>query len=180
MSMGGMIAQTAAIRHPDRVLSLTSVYSTTGSPKIPQPKPEIMSLLLKAPPKEREGYIDYMLTVFKALTGPAFPLDEHWARQNLARSFDRCYYPQGVGRQLIAILSHGSRTRFLAELQVPTLVIHGTADPLVPVEGGEDTARVIPGAHLMLIEGMGHDVPHGGAWPQIIEAITAHTQRVRS
>jgi pimeloyl-ACP methyl ester carboxylesterase len=180
MSMGGMIAQTAAIRHPDRVLSLTSVYSTTGSPKIPQPKPEIMSLLLTAPPKEREGYIEYMLTVFKALTGPAFPLDEPWSRENLARSYDRCYYPQGVGRQLIAILSHGSRTRFLADLQVPTLVIHGTADPLVPVEGGEDTARVIPGAHLMLIEGMGHDVPHGGAWPQIVEAITAHTQKVRS
>jgi pimeloyl-ACP methyl ester carboxylesterase len=177
MSMGGMIAQTVAIRHPSRVLSLISIYSTTGSSDLPQAKPEVMGLLVIPPPKEREANIEHMLVVFKTLTGPGFPLDEQWTRQLLAQSYDRCFYPQGVGRQLVAILSHGSRRRALAKLTVPTLVIHGTADPLVPVEGGKDTARVVPGAQLILIEGMGHDLPHGGAWPQIVEAITAHTKK---
>ncbi len=177
MSMGGMIAQTIAIRHPSRLLSLTSIYSTTGNPELPQPKPEVMELLITPPPVEREACIEHMLKVFKAIAGHGFPVDEKWTRRISAESFDRCFYPQGIARQLVAILTQDNRVPALASVKVPTLVVHGTDDPLVSVEGGKDTARAIPGAQLMLIEGMGHDLPHGGAWPQIIEALVAHTQK---
>ena len=175
MSMGGMIAQTIAIRHPSRVLSLISIYSNTGNPELPQPKPEVMGLLVAPPPEERETNVAHMIGVFKTLAGPGFPVDETWTRKILVASYDRCFYPQGVARQLVAILAHGNRKPALASVKAPTLVIHGTADPLVSVEGGKDTANAIPGAELMLIEGMGHDLPHDGAWPRIVEAITAHT-----
>lgn len=175
MSMGGMIAQTIVIRHPSRVLSLISIYSTTGNPEIPQPKPEVMGILIAPPPIEREANIEHMLGVFKTIAGPGFPLDEKWTRKIMAKSYDRCFYPQGMVRQLVAILTQVNRGHALASVKVPTLVVHGTGDPLVSVEGGKDTAKAIPGAQLMLIEGMGHDLPHGGAWPQIVEAITAHT-----
>jgi len=177
MSMGGMIAQTIVIRHPSRVLSLSSIYSTTGNPEVPQPKPEVIEMLIAPPPNEREANIEHMLGVFKTIAGPAFPVDEKWTRKILAESYDRCFYPQGFVRQLVAILTQTNRVPALASVKVPTLVVHGTSDPLVPVEGGKDAARAIPGAQLMLIEGMGHDLPHGGAWPRIVEAITAHTQK---
>ena len=178
MSMGGMIAQTIAIRHPSRILSLISIYSATGNPELPQPKPEIMKFLMTPPPKEREANIEHMLGVFKTLAGSGFPLDIEWTRKIMAESFDRSFYPQGFARQLVAILAQKDRRPALASVKVPTLVIHGTDDPLVPVEGGKDTAKAIPGAQLMLIEGMGHDLPHGGAWPRVVEAITAHTLKV--
>ena len=177
MSMGGMIAQTIVIRHPSRVLSLISIYSTTGSPQIPQPKPEVIGLLIAPPPQEREAYIEHMLVVFKTIAGPGFPVDEKWTRKILAESYDRSFYPQGMVRQLVAILTQDNREPNLASVKAPTLVVHGTSDPLVPVEGGKDTAKAIPGAQLMLIERMGHDLPHGGAWLRIIEAIAAHTQK---
>jgi pimeloyl-ACP methyl ester carboxylesterase len=177
MSMGGMIAQTIAIRHPSRVLSLISIYSTTGNPKVPQPKPEVIGLLIAPPPKEREANVEHMLGVFKTIAGPRFPVDEKWTRKILAQSYDRCFYPQGMVRQLVAILTQGNRGPALASVKAPTLVVHGTSDPLVPVEGGKDTAKAMPGAQLMLIEGMGHDLPHGGAWPRIVEAIAVHTQK---
>ena len=175
MSMGGMIAQTVAIRHLPRVLSLTSIYSTTGNPDVPQPKPEVLGLLITPPPREREAFIEHMLGVFKAIAGPGFAVDEKWTRKIAAGSYDRCFCPQGMARQLVAILTHGDRGPALASVKVPTLVIHGTDDPLVSVEGGKATAKAVPGAQLMLIEGMGHDLPRGGAWPRIVEAITAHT-----
>jgi pimeloyl-ACP methyl ester carboxylesterase len=177
MSMGGMIAQTVAIRHSSRVLSLISIYSNTGNPELPPPKPEVMELLIAPPPKEREAGIEHMVGVFKSFAGPGFPFDEEWTRKIMGESYDRCFYPQGMARQLVAILAHGDRRPALASVKVPALVIHGTADPLVSVEGGKDTAKSIPGAQLMLIEGMGHDLPHGGAWPRIVEAITAQTLR---
>jgi pimeloyl-ACP methyl ester carboxylesterase len=178
MSMGGMIAQTIAIRHPERVLSLISIYSTTGNPQIPQAKPEIIGVLIAPPPDERQAFIEHMLRVFKTISGPAFPPDEEWVRKILSATYDRSFYPEGVARQLLAILTQGNRGPALASVKVPTLVIHGTSDPLVSVEGGKDTARSIPGAELMLIEGMGHDLPHAGAWPRIVEAIAKHTQKV--
>jgi pimeloyl-ACP methyl ester carboxylesterase len=177
MSMGGMIAQTIAIRHPSRLLSLTSIYSSTGNPELPQPKPEVMGLLITPPPIEREANIEHMLNVFKTIAGPGFPVDEKWTRKILAESYDRCFYPQGEARQLVAILTQDNRVPALASVKVPTLVVHGTKDPLVSVEGGKETAKAIPGAQLMLIEGMGHDLPHGGAWPRIIEALVTHTQK---
>jgi len=174
MSMGGMIAQTMAIRHPSRFLSLISIYSSTGNPELPQPKPEVIGLLIATPPNEREAFAEHMVGLFKKIAGPGFPVDEEWTCKIIAEGYDRCFYPQGMARQLVAILAQGNRKPALASVKVPTLVIHGTADPLVSVEGGKDTAKAIPGAQLMLIEGMGHDLPHGGAWPQIVEAITAH------
>ena len=177
MSMGGMIAQTIAIRHPSRVLSLISIYSTTGNPEVPQPKPEVIGMLFTPPPNEREARIEQMLGFFKAITGPGFPLDEKWTRKIVAESYDRCFYPQGIFRQLVAIITQTNRVPALASVEVPTLVVHGTDDPLMSVEGGKDTAKAIPGAQLMLIEGMGHDLPHGGPWHQIVEAIAAHTQK---
>jgi len=175
ISMGGMIAQTMAIRHPSRLLSLISIYSNTGNPELPQPKPEVMGLLMATPPNERQAFVEHMVGLFKTIAGRGFPVDEEWTRKIIAEGYDRCFCPQGNARQLVAILARGNRKPALASVKVPTLVIHGTADPLVSVEGGKDTAKAIPGAQLMLIEGMGHDLPHGGAWPRIVEAITAHT-----
>jgi len=179
MSMGGMIAQTIAIRRPERVLSLTSIYSTSGNPQVPQPKPEIIALLTAPPPAERQAFIEHMLRLMKAISGPGFPPDEPWIRKIMGESYDRSFYPEGVARQLVAILTQSNRVPALSSVKVPSLVIHGTVDPLVSVEGGKDTARAIPGAELMLIEGMGHDLPHGGAWPRIVEAIAKHTQRAK-
>lgn len=179
MSMGGMIAQAMTIRHPARVLSLISIYSTTGNPEVPQAKPEIIQIITARAPSDRPGYIEHMLRVFKAISGPGFPLDEAWTRKRMGESYDRCFHPEGMARQLVAILTHGNRAPALSSVKVPTLVIHGTDDPLVPVEGGKDTAKAVPGAQWVLIEGMGHDLPHGGAWPRIVEAITRHTQGIR-
>jgi len=179
MSMGGMIAQSLAIHYPQRVLSLTSIYSTTGNPRLPQPKPEVMGFLLTPPPKEREPFIQFNLNVFRAFTGPGFGFDEEWVRKIMGRAFDRCFYPQGVGRQLIAILTQENRKPVLKGVRAPTLVIHGDADPLVSVEAGKDTAEAVPGAELKIIKGMGHDLPHGEAWAQIADHIIAHTKKAR-
>jgi pimeloyl-ACP methyl ester carboxylesterase len=157
-------------------MSLISIYSTTGNPKLPQPKPEVVGLFVTPPPKEREANIEHMMQVFKTINGPGYPIDEKWNHKILAECYDRCFYPQGLDRQLVAIMTQSNREPALASVNVPTLVVHGTSDPLVSVEGGEATAKAIPGAQLMLIEGMGHDLPHGGAWPRIIEAIVTHTQ----
>jgi pimeloyl-ACP methyl ester carboxylesterase len=177
MSMGGMIAQTFAIRHPSRMLSLISIYSNTGNPELPKPTPEAMQVMMTPPPGDREGFIEYQLGVRRILSGPGFPIDEGWVREIMARSYDRCFYPEGTGRQFLAILTQPDRRPALAMVKAPTLVIHGTRDPLVPMAGGKDTADAIPGSELMLIEGMGHDIPHGGAWPRIVEAIAAHTKK---
>src|SRR3989339_562329 len=170
MSMGGMIAQTIALRHPSRVLSLTSIYSQTGNPKLPQPKQEVLTAMFTPIPTERADYIEYMFGFHKMVAGRAYPVDEEWIRRKMAASYDRCFCPHGVGRQGIAIMAQSNRTAALADIKAPALVIHGTDDPLVPVEGGKETSAAIPGSRLMLIEGMGHDIPHGGAWPENAEA----------
>jgi pimeloyl-ACP methyl ester carboxylesterase len=177
MSMGGMIAQALAIRYPQRTLSLTSIYSTTGNPRLPQPKPEVMRLLLTPPPQEREPFIQFNLTLFRALTGPRFGMDEEWVRNIMGRAFDRSFYPQGTIRQLASILTQANRQAALKGLRIPTLVIHGDADPLVPVEAGKETAAAVPEAELKLMKGMGHDLPHGEAWAQIAKDIIVHTKK---
>jgi pimeloyl-ACP methyl ester carboxylesterase len=174
-SMGGMIAQTIAIRHPSRVLSLISIYSTTGNRDLPPPKPEVIDLLLAPAPRERDAYIEHMAVLFRAMAGRGFAFDEGWTKMITGRAYDRSFSPEGTARQVNAVMTQGNRKNALASVTVPTLVIHGTDDPVVPVEAGRDIAEAIPGAHLMLIEGMGHDLPHGGAWPRIVEAIAAHT-----
>jgi pimeloyl-ACP methyl ester carboxylesterase len=174
-SMGGMIAQCAAIRYPSRVLSLTSIYSTTGNRYLPPPDPEVMDLLLTPAPRDREGYVEYMVLFIRMTTGKGFIFDEVYARQISQRAYDRCFCPEGTARQFRAIATQTDRRQALASVTVPTLVVQGTADPLVSVEAGRDMVDAIPGGRLMLIEGMGHDLACGGAWPAIVEAVTTHT-----
>jgi pimeloyl-ACP methyl ester carboxylesterase len=174
-SMGGMIAQSAAIRHPSRVLSLTSVYSTTGNRSLPRPDPEVMDLLLAPAPRDREGYVEYMVLFLRMTAGKGFPFDEAYAREISQRAYDRAFCPEGTARQLRAIANQIDRRPALAKLSVPALIVQGTDDPLVSTEAGKELAEVIPGARLMLVEGMGHDLACGGAWPGIAEALAAHT-----
>jgi pimeloyl-ACP methyl ester carboxylesterase len=178
MSMGGMIAQTIAVNYPQRVSSLISIYSNMGDPEDPQPKPEAFELLTTPFPEEREACIEHTMKLFHTITGPGFPFDEEWHRNIAAKAFDRAFYPQGPARQFVAILTQKNRRPALASTSIPTLVVHGTDDPLVPVECGKNTAAAIPGAELMIIDGMGHDIPHSGAWSQIVDAIVDHTRKV--
>jgi len=173
-SMGGMIAQVIACRHPQRVLSLTSIMSTTGNPDLPQAKPETIAMLLAAAPSDRRGYVEHNMNIWRKIWSPGFPFEEERARTFMENSYDRSYCPQGMIRQNIAIIAAGNRRPLLAAIKAPTLVIHGSADPLIPVEGGKDTAQAIPGAHLLIIQGMGHDMPRG-AWPEIANAMAHHT-----
>ena len=174
VSMGGMIAQTMAIHYPDRVRTLTSIMSSTGNPDLPQPKPEAMAVLLAPPVDNRDDYITNSLNSARVLHGPTYPLDEDYVRKWAGIQYDRCYHPEGFTRQLGAILTSGSRNDELGNVKIPTLVIHGDVDPLVPVEGGKDTAKSIPDAKLVVIEGMGHSFPTE-AVPQILQELLQHT-----
>jgi pimeloyl-ACP methyl ester carboxylesterase len=169
-SMGGMIAQTLAIEHPERVRSLTSIMSTTGDPTLPQAAPEVMAVLMTPPTPDREGNIARGLKVFRTIGSPGFPFDEERVRDFAGRSFDRGFHPEGVARQIVAIFASGNRKPLLASVKCPTLVLHGKADPLVRFEGGVDTANAIEGAKLVAIEGMGHDLPKG-VWATIVDEI---------
>lgn len=172
-SMGGMIAQEIAIQHPDRVLSLTSIMSSTGNPRLPQPTREASAMLLAPPPTTKEEYLTRFGQTWKILRGGSFPLDEAQDLERAELTYARGLNPAGVGRQLRAILASGSRNERLKSVKAPTLVIHGTIDPLVRMEAGKDTAASIPGAKLLLIEGMGHALPIP-MWPAIIGAIAEH------
>jgi pimeloyl-ACP methyl ester carboxylesterase len=172
-SMGGMIAQEIAISFPQRVRSLTSIMSTTGNPKVPPPTREATAMLLAPPPSTKEEYFARYAQTWKILRVGSFPEDEALDRARAERTFERGLNPAGAGRQLRAILASGSRKERLRSVKAPTLVIHGTVDPLVRPEGGKDTAASIPDAKLMMIEGMGHALPIR-MWPQIIDAIDKH------
>ncbi|MBV8700519.1 alpha/beta fold hydrolase [Bradyrhizobium sp.] len=172
-SMGGMIAQEIAITFPERVRSLTSIMSTTGDPRLPGPTREAAALLMAPPPKTKEEYIERFAKTWKMLRVGSFPEDEALDRARAERTFLRGLNPAGVGRQLRAILASGSRKQRLHGVKAPTLVIHGTVDPLVNPAGGRDTAASIPNAKLMMIEGMGHALPLR-MWPDIIDAIDKH------
>lgn len=172
-SMGGMIVQTMAINHQERVRTLCSIMSTTGNPGVGQAAPEAMTMLLRPRPASREEAIEAAVETSRVIGSPGFPFDEDTVRQRAAEAYDRCFYPMGFARQLVAIMASGDRTGRLGAVRVPTLVIHGSSDPLVTPSGGEATARAIPGASLLQVEGMGHDLPTG-AWPQIIPAIAAN------
>jgi pimeloyl-ACP methyl ester carboxylesterase len=173
ISMGGMIAQEMAIHHPKRVRTLTSIMSSTGSPELPPPKPEALSVLVTPFPTDREGYLEHSIQTGRVLGGPGFPVDEDRIKERAGWFFDRGLSLAGTARQLAAILASGSRKEALQSVTVTILVIHGDADPLVPVECGIDTANSIPGAELLIIEGMGHDLPLAVA-PWVIEAIARH------
>jgi pimeloyl-ACP methyl ester carboxylesterase len=176
VSMGGMIGQTMAIRHPERVLSLGSMLSTTGDRRVGTPKLRVWSLMMRRAPQERDAYIRYFTRVFRMIGSPAYRVDEARTRELGAATYDRCHYPAGTARQLGAIMASGSRTAALQRLDVPTVVIHGEADPLVPLRGGLATARAIPNAQLLTIPGMGHDMPQA-LWPTLVDAIVKNTER---
>ncbi len=174
-SMGGMIGQMLAAEHPEVVRSLTSIMSTTGSRWHGQPHPSVYRYLLRPPPHDREGYVERSAEVFGLVGSTGFPRDEQYVRERAGRSYDRGFDVRAGGRQLGAIIASGDRTDKLAHITVPTLVIHGTVDKLVRPSGGRATAKAIPGARLMMIEGMGHDLPRG-VWPQILDAIAEHAR----
>jgi pimeloyl-ACP methyl ester carboxylesterase len=178
-SQGGMIAQTVAIRHPRRVLSLVSIMSTTGEREVGQPHPEAIPALLTRPPAGRDGFIDFVVGAWKVIGSPGFPADESALRARAGASYDRGIFPDGTARQLVAILASGDRTEALQKLDVPATVIHGTSDVLVDVSGGRATAAAIPGAQLELIEGMGHDLPRQ-LWPRFVELIVETAARARA
>jgi len=175
-SMGGMIAQALAIRNPSRALSMISIMSTTGNPDLPPPEPQALQVLIAPMPSEREGYVESFVEAWKVVAGPESSGDEERVRNLAARGYDRCYYPEGVLRHIMAVSAHGSRKEALGSVKVPTLVIHGSADPLVPVEGGIDTAESIPGAKLAIIENMGHYIP-SHMWPRVVKEISEHAKK---
>jgi pimeloyl-ACP methyl ester carboxylesterase len=172
-SMGGMIAQTLAINHPKRLLTLTSIMSSTNDPGLPLPQWRAMVALLQPMPDDKEAHIAQSRKVWQLLNGPAYPLDIGRHRLRLEEAQARGFHPEGTARQLAAIGASGSRREALRQVQVPTLVIHGDADPLVPVEGGIDTAESIPNASLHIIPGLGHALPPE-LWPLVVELIVAH------
>jgi pimeloyl-ACP methyl ester carboxylesterase len=177
-SMGGMIAQLIAINHPDRVLSLVSIMSTTGNRRVGKPQPRMMMRLMRKGRREREAYIEDHIDTYRAIGSKGFDFDEEYKRERAARLFERGVYPAGSARQLGAVAAAPDRTRALGNVSVPTTVIHGDADPLVDVSGGRATAEAIPGAKLVILPGMGHDLPRE-LWPQIIETIVQNTETAR-
>jgi pimeloyl-ACP methyl ester carboxylesterase len=177
-SMGGMIAQLVAINHPDRVLSLVSIMSTTGNPRVGKPQPRMMMRLMRKAQREREAYIEDHIETYRAIGSKQYDFEEAYKRERAARLFERGVYPAGSARQLGAVASAADRTEALAGVRAPTTVIHGDADPLVDVSGGRATAEAIPGARLVIVPGMGHDLPRA-LWSEIIDAIVENTAATR-
>jgi pimeloyl-ACP methyl ester carboxylesterase len=175
LSMGGMIAQIMAIEYPRRIVSLTSMQSSTGDPGLPEAEPQAMKAMVAPPPIERDDYIQHMAEVYWAFAGGSDQYDERLQNEISASSYDRSLYLMGFTRQLAAILACGSRKEALAGIKVPTLVIHGSHDALLPPAHGEDTAEAIPGAKLFIIKGLGHGMVYPLLWDEIIETLTAHT-----
>jgi pimeloyl-ACP methyl ester carboxylesterase len=176
ISMGGMIAQLLAVQHGQRLRSLTSIMSSSGAPGLPGPTPEAAAALMSHPesPDDRESVIRHSVGVLKVIESPGYPSGDAYLRAMAERAYDRCYCPDGIERQMLAILAGQGRAELLKTIRVPTLVIHGLDDPLIPVEAGMDSAKRIPGAELRLIPGMGHDVAPG-LIPTLVDAIAEHT-----
>jgi len=176
MSLGGMIVQLAAIEHPERVRSLVSIASTTGDPSVGAPKAEALAALLAPPGTTREEVVEHAVALSRVIGSPGFERDEQWLRWRAGRAFDRGYDPAGVSRQAATAFTAGDRTQRLGAVHVPTLVVHGSADPLVDVSGAEATAAAIQGAELLVVEGLGHDLPPG-VWLRLADAIAATVRR---
>jgi pimeloyl-ACP methyl ester carboxylesterase len=178
VSMGGMIAQVLAGRQPERVASLASIMSTTGSRIAGQPAAKVYPFLLGRAPKERDAFVERSVKLFRVIGSRGFEQDEDQVREMAEVSFERGPDAAGTARQLAAIVAAGNRTADCRRITAPTVVIHGKRDPMIAVSGGRATARAIPGSKLMVIDGMGHDLPRG-AWPQILDAIAENAARAR-
>ena len=176
ISMGGMIVQRMAIHFPERLLSVTSIMSTTGNPDLPKASDEAMKALQAVPPSEsREDVIRHRMKGRRVYQSPAYPMTDEALYERCAREFDHMYYPEGAIRQYAAIVGDGSRVDELKQVRVPFLVVHGDSDPLVPPSGGEDTAKSVPGAKHVVIEGMGHDLPVE-LCAQYVDLIASHAR----
>jgi pimeloyl-ACP methyl ester carboxylesterase len=175
-SMGGMIAQTLAFRYPSRVLSLTSIMSSTGGRLVGRPSGRAASMLLSAPPRNRADYVEMLVRTFRLIGSPGYPFDEARMRERAERTYDRGVHRSGTVRQLAAIMADRDRTPRLRTVRIPALVVHGAQDPLVHVSGGRATARAIPGADLDIVPGMGHDLPRA-VWPRVVTGITRIADR---
>jgi pimeloyl-ACP methyl ester carboxylesterase len=178
-SMGGMIAQTMAIEHPRRVLSLTSIMSSTGDPAVGQATPEAMAALLSPPARTRAEAIERTLAILRVIGSPGFELDDADVRWRTGLAYERAHDPVGIARQLAAIAASGDRTAALRSVSLPTLVLHGANDPLVHVSGGRATAGAIPGAELVVFDGMGHHLPRE-LWAEIARHIAALIARAEA
>jgi pimeloyl-ACP methyl ester carboxylesterase len=177
-SMGGFIAQTVAIESPERVRSLTSIMSSTGDPAVGQPAPETLSILFGGPPATtREEVMEQAVRAARGVGSPGFPPDEDELRERAGLAYDRAFDPQGLVRQSIGVLASGDRTARLRSLKVPTLVIHGADDRMIDVSGGRATAAAIAGSELVVIEGMGHNLPRP-LWPRLASLIAGLVWRV--
>jgi pimeloyl-ACP methyl ester carboxylesterase len=170
-SMGGMIAQTIAIEYPEKVRSLTSMVSTTGNPSVGQPDLKALSHL-GAPPPDRQGYIEWQVRSLKTIGSPGYPFDEKAAADRAGRSWDRDHDLLGMLRQSVAVLKSGDRTAKLRSLRIPALVIHGSADNMCDVSGADATSNAIPGAELVIYEGLGHGLPQQ-LWAEFADQISA-------
>jgi pimeloyl-ACP methyl ester carboxylesterase len=177
VSMGGMIAQRLAIDAPQRLVSMTSVMSTSGAPRLPKPQPQVVRKLLSKPDgKDTEALVRHYVSFFKLIGSPSFPMDEAATAERIRRGVERSFRPTGTIRQLMAIAADRDRWRELAHVKTPTLVVHGSADPLVPMGCGKDTAARIPGARFVGVEGMGHDLPSGVCTRLLAESLPFWSQ----
>jgi pimeloyl-ACP methyl ester carboxylesterase len=176
ISLGGMVVQRAAIDRPERVRSVVSIASTTGDPAVGAPQPEALAALFTPPGPTREEVADHAVALARVIGSPGFERDEEWLRRRAERAFDHGLDPAGLSRQAAAAVTARDRTQQLSGVRVPALVVHGSADPLVALDGGQATAAAIPGAELLVIDGMGHDLPPG-VWSPIAEAIASNVRR---
>jgi pimeloyl-ACP methyl ester carboxylesterase len=177
-SMGGMIAQQFVIDHPERVLSLCSIMSTTGDRTVGQSSPEAMAVLMRPAAPTREASIAAGVAGSRVIGSPGFPATEEELVAKATASYDRAFHPAGAARQTAAIVASPDRTEDLRKVTVPTVVIHGEADPLVDQSGGKATAAAVPGAELVIIPGMGHDLPRG-VWQTVVENIARNARRAQ-
>ncbi|HUG24022.1 alpha/beta hydrolase [Piscinibacter sp.] len=177
-SMGGMVAQQLAVRHPKRVKSLTLMMTSSGSRRLPGPSLKVRGAMLSRPsdPKSFDSIVAHYVGLYKLIGSPGYPSDDDYLTRRLGLSVKRSYRPRGTARQMTAIAADGDRSPLLSQIRVPTQVLHGTADPLVPVAAGRDLAARIPEARLDLVEGMGHDLPVA-LWPRFVAGIGAAASR---
>ncbi|MFT3729791.1 MAG: alpha/beta hydrolase [Terricaulis sp.] len=181
-SMGGMIAQVLVAKHPGRALSLTAIFTSTGNPSLPRATPEAFAVISTRAPDPKtdiEGYLDQMVKNARTIGSPGFAFDEKGVRERALSDVQRCYEPLGVARQMAAITANGDRRERIKTIGVPTVVLHGDADPLVPVEGVRDVAANIKGAELRIVPGMGHDIPVA-LYDTVVDAIARAAERARA